>query len=91
MSQYCTGGDGGDVEQAAVIEDVVEVPDDTTIYVAHHDVSENGLTVTLSLALAAVTDLRPTELIPRFSDHVDPDALNRMFRPLPNGRVDRYT
>lgn len=74
-----------DLEQAAVIEDVVEVADDSTIYVAHHDVSENGLTVTLSLALAAVTDLTPTELIPRFSDHVDPDALNRMFRPLPNG------
>lgn len=73
------------VESAEVIEETVEVAEDRTIYVAHHDVSENGMTVTLSLALAAVTDLSPTELVPRFSDHVDPDALNRLFRPLPNG------
>jgi hypothetical protein len=73
------------LEPSEVIDEAVEVGDGKTVYVAHHDVRENGLTVTLSLALAAVTELSPTELVPRFADHVDPDALNRLFRPLPNG------
>lgn len=69
----------------SIIDDVVPVQDDQTIYVAHHDVTEDGLSVTLSIALAEVTDLSPAELIPKFAKHVDPDALDRMFRPLPNG------
>lgn len=68
-----------------VIDEVVQIGSDEVVYVAHHDLSENGLTVTLSLALAAVTDREPATLIPEFSEHVDPDALDRMFRPLPNG------
>lgn len=74
-----------EIMPAEVIEDVVEVDDGESVHVAHHDVAEKGLTVTLSLALAEVTGLSPTELIPQFQKHVDPDALDRMFRPLPNG------
>lgn len=67
------------------IEEVVPVRDGERVYVAHHDVAENGLSVTLSLALAEVTDRSPTALVPEFSEHVDPDALDRLFRPLPTG------
>lgn len=74
--------DAGDV-----IEDVVPVGEDETIYVAHHDVEENGLTVTISLALAEVTELEPPDILPEFAEHVDPDALDRMFRPQPNGEL----
>lgn len=72
-------------ELGDVIEDVIPVGEEEAIYVAHHDVRENGLTVTLSLALAEVTELEPTDIVPKFAEHVDPDALDRMFRPLPNG------
>lgn len=68
-----------------VIEEVLPVGEEETIYVAHHDVEKNGLTVTLSLALAEVTELEPTDIVPKFARHVDPDALDRMFRPRPNG------
>lgn len=74
-------------EYGSVIEDIVPVDEEESIYVAHHDVTENGLTVTLSLALAEVTDLEPTEIVPEFDRHVDPDALDRMFRPQPNGNL----
>ncbi|WP_255194912.1 HalOD1 output domain-containing protein [Halorarius litoreus] len=80
---------GDDAAEAAtmtdVIDEVLQVDSNEVVYVAHHDVSENGLTVTVSLALAAVTDHEPATLVPEFSKHVDPDALDRMFRPLPNG------
>jgi hypothetical protein len=74
-----------DHDAGGVIEEIVPVGEEETIYVAHHDVEENGLTVTLSLALAEVTDLDPTDIVPKFAKHVDPDALDRMFRPRPNG------
>lgn len=67
-----------------VIDEVTPV-EGGTLYVAHHDVEEDGLTVTLSLALAAAADSSPTEFLPRFQEYVDPDALDRMFRPQSNG------
>lgn len=76
--------DGRKSEPSTVISEVRET-DDGTLYVAHHDVEEDGLSVTLSLALAAATDRSPTEFLPRFQEYVDPDALDRMFRPQPNG------
>ena len=75
---------GRGLEPSTVISEVRET-DDSTLYVAHHDVEEDGLSVTLSLALAAATDSSPTEFLPRFQEYVDPDALDRMFRPQPNG------
>ncbi|WP_254820922.1 HalOD1 output domain-containing protein [Haloglomus halophilum] len=68
-----------------MIEEVAQVEDGSTLYIAHHDIEEDGLTVTLSLALAAAADSSPTEFLPRFQEYVDPDALDRMFRPQPNG------
>lgn len=72
-----------------IITDVHEVDEEETLYVAHHDVAEDGLTVTLSMALAAAADSSPTEFLPRFQEYVDPDALDRMFRPQPNGDLRR--
>lgn len=77
--------EGQKAEPGEVITDVRRVDEGETLYVAHHDVAEDGLTVTLSLALAAVADSSPTEFLPRFQEYVDPDALDRMFRPQPNG------
>lgn len=70
-----------------VIEEATPVSGDETIYVAHHDVSTDGLTVTLTLALSEIADVAPTELIPEFPKYVDPDALDRMFRPGPDGEL----
>lgn len=74
-------------KSADVIDEAVPVADGETIYVAHHDVREDGLTVTLTLALSEITDVPPTELIPDFPRYVDPDALDRMFRPGPDGEL----
>lgn len=54
-------------------------------YVVHHDFQEQDLTVTISLALSEIGGISPTEIIPEFPKHVDPDALNRLFRPRPGG------
>ena len=45
----------------------------------------DGLTVVIVDALADETDVSPTEIVPRISESVDPDALERVFRPLPDG------
>lgn len=74
-----------EVESTDVIDEVVPVADEESVYVAHHDVTADGLTVTLTLALSEVLDLSPTALIPEFPKYVDPDALDRMFRPGPDG------
>lgn len=70
-----------------VVEEAVPGTDEETVYVAHHDVTEDGLTVTMTLALSEVVDASPTELIPEFPRYVDPDALDRMFRPGPDGEL----
>lgn len=86
-SSTSTGGtlDVTDTDPGDVIDEVAQVAEEETLYVAHHDVAEDGLSVTLSLALAAAADSSPTEFLPRFQEFVDPDALDRMFRPQPNG------
>lgn len=45
----------------------------------------DGLTVVIVDALASETDVSPTELVPCISESVDPDALERVLRPLPDG------
>lgn len=64
---------------------VVSTDGDEEVYRTHHDLSTDGLSLTISVALAEVTGQEETELIPKFSEHADPDALNRLFRTLPNG------
>lgn len=55
--------------------------------VVEHDFDEptSELTVTVVDAVSAVLDVSPTEVVPRVNDHVDPDALDRLFRPRPDG------
>lgn len=63
-------------------------------YRAHHDMTEDGLTVTVAMALEEATGVEATQVISDFSTYVDPDALCRLFRVRPDvlvretGRVD---
>ena len=54
-------------------------------YTAHHDMTEDGLCLTLTIALAEVLDADPAETISDMSRYVDPDALNNLFRVRANG------
>ena len=56
----------------------VVVGDDGT-YRASHDMSEGGLSVTISLALSEVTGEEPEDLFSSFGEFVDPDALDQLF------------
>lgn len=71
-------------DRANVIEEVDEEED---LYVAYHDVTEDGLTVTLTMALSEVSEYSETDLIPDFPKYVDPDALDRLFRPGSDGEL----
>ena len=62
---------------------------DAEVYHAQHDMSTDGLALTISVALAEITGRPETELVPAFSKHADPDALNRLFRTRPNGEPRR--
>lgn len=66
---------------------VVEVDADGggVVYRTHHDMSTDGLTLTICVALAEVTGRKETDVISDFSRYADPDALNRLFRTLPTG------
>jgi hypothetical protein len=70
-----------------IVEEVKTVSGDQEVYVVHHDVRDDGLTVTISLALSEIGNVPPTELLPRFPEYADPDALDRLFRPRPNGEL----
>lgn len=59
------------------------VEDEEGVYRTHHDMSTDGLTTTISIALAEVSDGEETALISDFSTYVDPDALDRLFRTKP--------
>lgn len=58
--------------------------DDET-YRTYHDMETDGLTLTISTAVAEISGKSELDLIPDFSKYVDPDALNRLFRTQPNG------
>lgn len=62
---------------------VMEVRDG--VYRTHHDVSDGGLCLTITEALAEIEDVDPAHLIGDFARYVDPDALERLFRRRPNG------
>lgn len=57
------------------------------VYRTYHDMSTDGLTTTIGVALAEVSGERETELISDFSAYADPDALDRLFRTLPGART----
>lgn len=54
------------------------------VYRVTHDMTETGLTVTIALALSEVADIEPEWLISRWTEYVDPDALDRLFRGKPS-------
>lgn len=56
------------------------VESDDGVHYTYHDLEEDGLATTVTLALAEVADADPLELVPEFSRHADPDALDRLFR-----------
>lgn len=53
------------------------------VYRTHHDMSTDGLTTTISIALAELSGGAESELISDFSTYADPDALDRLFRTKP--------
>lgn len=55
------------------------------VYRTEHDLTTDGLCVTLTEALAEIKDEDPATFISDFSTYADPDALNRLFRVRPNG------
>lgn len=61
----------------------VEVEDAAGIYRASHDVSEGGLTVTLTRAVAEVAGVDPETVAAGLPEQVDPGALDALFRTPP--------
>lgn len=58
---------------------------DDGVYRVRYDRDGGDLTITITEALVAIGDLDPIDIIDNFSTYADPDALNRLFRHLPNG------
>lgn len=56
-------------------------------YQIHHDWHSGPVSTTLSLALAEINGTDPTEVIDDLTRYVDPDALNRLFKPTPAGEA----
>lgn len=52
-------------------------------YRTNHDVTQNGLSVTVAQAVAEVEDVDAADLLDDFSKYADPDALDRLFRVRP--------
>lgn len=55
------------------------------VYRIHHDPSEGSLCLHITDALAEIRGVDPLHLVGDFSRYVDPDALERLFSPRPNG------
>ncbi|MBX0295731.1 HalOD1 output domain-containing protein [Haloarcula nitratireducens] len=55
--------------------------------VVEHDFDDphSELTVTVVDAVSKAVGVSPADVVPRVNDHVDPDALDRIFRPRPDG------
>lgn len=76
-------GNGPDVTHAAPPQN--QQPD-TQQYYAQHDFDGTAtLTATLVHAISNVTGADVTEAEQTLSDHADPEALDRLFRPRPDG------
>lgn len=64
---------------------------DDGVYRVEHDLSDPGLSITVTLALSEIADVNPEWLIPRWPDYVDPDALDRLFRTQPGEEPKKET
>lgn len=60
---------------------------DSGTYRTYHDMTEPGLSVTITEALAEVKNEPIVELIDDFTKYVDPDALDQLFRVGPSGTL----
>lgn len=72
---------------------VTPVEGDESVYRTSHDMTADGLSVTISQAVAEVSGIPVTELVEDFSEYADPDALDRIFRaPVtePDSRNDGF-
>lgn len=58
---------------------------DCRTYRTYHDMTERGLSVTITEALAEVQNEDIFELVNDFTNYVDPDALDQLFRVGPSG------
>ena len=63
----------------------VVVDGNSPVYVTHHNLDYDGLSTTLSVALATVSGIPATKLVADMTEYVDPDGLDRIFRTRPNG------
>jgi hypothetical protein len=78
------------LEQSDQPDSIEQSAADPDAIVNHDFDSDPGeLTVTIVDAVSEALDISPTEIVPRVSDHVDPDALDRLFRPAPDGGTRR--
>lgn len=73
---------GGPFEVDPAID---ETDTERGVYRTYHDMSTDGLTLTISEALATVSGRDVTQLVSDFSRYADPDAVNRLFRARADG------
>lgn len=59
------------------------------VFRTHHDFGTDAIAITIAVALNEVADEDAVDIIDEFSQYADPDALNRLFRPLQNGQDRR--
>lgn len=91
-----TAPDSGPVStrgRSGTSPEVTPIDGDETVYRASHDMTADGLSITISQAVAEVSGRPVTELVQDFSEYADPDALDRLFRapaPAPDARNDGF-
>lgn len=79
-----TDSSTGQLEATSIEDDGAPTPVFETQY-EYSDASDS-LTVIIIDAIADELDISPTEVVPKISEAVDPDALERILRPLPDGQ-----
>lgn len=68
-----------------MMAELSELHEHDGVYRTSHDMNKNGLSITIIQALAEIEDEDPIEVIENYSDYVDPDALDHLFRIGPSG------
>lgn len=66
----------------------IEVRSRDPALIVEHDFDNqtSELTVTVVDAVSQVAGITPTEIVPRVTDSLDPDGLDRLFQPGPDGQ-----
>lgn len=55
------------------------------LFRTYHDFGEGDICVTVAVALEEITGAAAGEVVAEFSRYADPEAVNQIFRPHPNG------